>query len=843
MHAGFGASKWARSIGALVLLAAMFALWPMGPFPVAAAQNGDAQTVPDGSPQADPRENEASTSDVLDDDALPGDEPDRPAVSLVEPSLLTVSTLAAANNDPCRSIDADWAGVLVRPAFDLEWTDPATGLGGDLQLDDGATAPAFGWDGFRGGSVGGVVVPDAEDAAGTLAHFYDYRPYLGAISGDAGLGAPGGILSVAYLCVPAPSDTLRAPIEFATESPVLLPTETPAGEDSSGSPVAPAPEDIAVRPAAIGIGSSVNVTEPLNLRVEPGLAATVRAVLDAGTVASVIGGPRNASGYTWWQLSTSSGTGWSVVDYLAEQPVSISPTPSATPTRTPTKTSGGAIAIGSTVRVQQRLNLRSLPGTGAAVITVMPAGMTGTVLAGPQSANGYQWWQISTSLGTGWAAGSYLGAIPGTTPVASSTTTSTPADAGSIGIGDLVRVTTRLNLRAGPGTAVITVLPGGSQWPVVDGPQPAGGATWWKVDTSSGLGWVSGQYLARVGVAPTATITRTATVSPTASLTRTPSLTPTITTTPTITSTPAKCGSFGYGDIVRTTDALNFRSQPSTSGAIIRTLAAGERGSVRGGPVTANGYTWCEIQVGSITGWVASTYLARVSGPLPTPNGTVTPRPNPPTPSGGSASVVYQGSSSSGKIALTYDAGTDRGYATTILDALAQYGAHATFGMTGTWARDNPDLVQRMVNEGHQLINHTWDHPSFTGGSTSTIVSTRSGRLSQLDRAEAIVQQTAGYQMSPYWRPPYGDIDASVLSDVYAGGYYITVMWSCDTLGWNGATVQQILNRCMYPSGAGSIILMHLASDSLDGKATGDMIRYFQSKGLQLVTVEELLAG
>ena len=192
-------------------------------------------------------------------------------------------------------------------------------------------------------------------------------------------------------------------------------------------------------------------------------------------------------------------------------------------------------------------------------------------------------------------------------------------------------------------------------------------------------------------------------------------------------------------------------------------------------------------------------------------------------------------------IALTYDAGAERGQAAYILDVLANYGVKATFGMTGSWARDNPDLVARMVAEGHQLINHTWNHPSFTGGSTSTTVLTRSARLDQLDRAEALVLQQTGYQMKPYWRPPYGDLNASVLRDVYSGGYRVTVMWSCDTLGWNGASEQQILNRCMYPMGAGDIILMHVGADGLDWAATDDMIRYFLAQGLQIVTIEEML--
>ena len=53
-----------------------------------------------------------------------------------------------------------------------------------------------------------------------------------------------------------------------------------------------------------------------------------------------------------------------------------------------------------------------------------------------------------------------------------------------------------------------------------------------------------------------------------------------------------------------------------------------------------------------------------------------------------------------------------------ILDTLATNGLHATFGMTGKFAETYPDLVRRMVNEGHTLINHSYDHKSFTGNST-----------------------------------------------------------------------------------------------------------------------------
>ena len=92
--------------------------------------------------------------------------------------------------------------------------------------------------------------------------------------------------------------------------------------------------------------------------------------------------------------------------------------------------------------------------------------------------------------------------------------------------------------------------------------------------------------------------------------------------------------------------------------------------------------------------------------------------PPPPDPGTGLSTIVDRGTNGRLEVALTFDAGADTGYAAEILDLLRDEGIKATFGMTGVWAEANPDLVRRMVAEGHQLINHTWDHSSLTGANT-----------------------------------------------------------------------------------------------------------------------------
>src|SRR5215211_5402769 len=220
--------------------------------------------------------------------------------------------------------------------------------------------------------------------------------------------------------------------------------------------------------------------------------------------------------------------------------------------------------------------------------------------------------------------------------------------------------------------------------------------------------------------------------------------------------------------------------------------------------------------------------------PTRTPEAGPTARPEPPENDGSGLSQVYdRGTNDRNEVALTFDAGADRGYAEEILDTLAEYGVKASFGITGHWADENPDLVERMANEGHMIFNHTWTHRSFTGYSTADWddgVLSSDERAKELSDTEAIIAEvTNGYEAAPYFRPPYGDLNDTVLTDVAAEGYWVTVMWTCDSLGWNGASAEQIVDRCGAQADAGDIILMHVGAESLDAEALPDLIETLQA--------------
>jgi len=222
-----------------------------------------------------------------------------------------------------------------------------------------------------------------------------------------------------------------------------------------------------------------------------------------------------------------------------------------------------------------------------------------------------------------------------------------------------------------------------------------------------------------------------------------------------------------------------------------------------------------------VSGWASSQYI------------TLTPAV--------AIQTIERGPASTARVSLTFDAGSDRGNAARILDILASKKVPATFGLTGHWAAANPDLVRRVVNEGHGLMNHTLSHRSFTGYSAPDVVRTPAERLAELFATEQILSSICGRGARPFFRPPYGDYDDGVLNDVAAAGFAYNVMWTVDSLGWDGLPVDDIVYRCLTHRGKGYIYLFHVGSQSADADALVRIIDGLRSHGYRFGTIERLL--
>ncbi|MEO7555726.1 MAG: polysaccharide deacetylase family protein [Acidimicrobiales bacterium] len=223
---------------------------------------------------------------------------------------------------------------------------------------------------------------------------------------------------------------------------------------------------------------------------------------------------------------------------------------------------------------------------------------------------------------------------------------------------------------------------------------------------------------------------------------------------------------------------------------------------------------------------------------MPIRPATNLPATNPPDTSPGAPIVsIRRGDPSRQVVALTFDAGSDVGYAAEILDVLQANGIKATFGITGRWTEDHPELVQRMAREGHQLLNHTYDHDSFTGVSTRKAPLSSDQRIDELARAEAAIQAASGTSTAPWWRPPYGDDNDAARADAAAAGYPYEAMWTLDSLGWMGTSADAIVDRCLSGAENGAIYLFHVGSASADAAALQRIIDGLRQAGYDFTTV------
>ncbi|MFD7936674.1 glycosyltransferase [Streptomyces sp. NPDC059755] len=159
------------------------------------------------------------------------------------------------------------------------------------------------------------------------------------------------------------------------------------------------------------------------------------------------------------------------------------------------------------------------------------------------------------------------------------------------------------------------------------------------------------------------------------------------------------------------------------------------------------------------------------------------------------------------RLVLTFDDGPDPVWTPKVLDVLKKHHAHAVFFVTGTMASRYPDLVQRMVDEGHEVGLHTFNHPDLSYQSKKRI----SWELSQNQLALA---GAAGIRTSLF-RPPYSSFadamdDKSWPVTEYIGSLgYLTVVNNTDSEDWKKPGVEEIIRRATPQGGKGAIVLMH----------------------------------
>ncbi len=170
--------------------------------------------------------------------------------------------------------------------------------------------------------------------------------------------------------------------------------------------------------------------------------------------------------------------------------------------------------------------------------------------------------------------------------------------------------------------------------------------------------------------------------------------------------------------------------------------------------------------------------------------------------------AYYIGDTSKKVLYLTFDAGYDNGYTAPILDTLKKHGVSATFFVVGHFMEQNPELVKRMVSEGHTVGNHTYGHPDMSA------ISTKDGFTSELSELEVKYTEITGEQMPKLYRPPQGKYSTQNLKMASEMGYK-TFFWSLAYVDWyvdDQPTADAAFSKLLPRVHPGAVVLLHSTS-------------------------------
>ncbi|GAA3564020.1 hypothetical protein GCM10022419_050920 [Nonomuraea rosea] len=181
-------------------------------------------------------------------------------------------------------------------------------------------------------------------------------------------------------------------------------------------------------------------------------------------------------------------------------------------------------------------------------------------------------------------------------------------------------------------------------------------------------------------------------------------------------------------------------------------------------------------------------------------------------------------------VALTFDDGPGE-FTGKLLDVLSKRDVRATFFVIGQMvaADKGGHTVRRIVNDGHEIGNHSWSHPALAGLSHEEL-------KHQLKHTENIVQKLTGVRMR-VMRPPYGSTDDEVAAETRREGL-AQILWNVDTLDWRDRVPKTVAKRA-GDAKPGSIVLLHdIHRTTVD--AVPSMLDTLGKKGYTFVTVSEL---
>lgn len=200
--------------------------------------------------------------------------------------------------------------------------------------------------------------------------------------------------------------------------------------------------------------------------------------------------------------------------------------------------------------------------------------------------------------------------------------------------------------------------------------------------------------------------------------------------------------------------------------------------------------------------------------------------------------AAYIGNTNEKVLYLTFDAGYENGCTAKILDTLKEKQVPAAFFLVGNYIRQSPDLVRRMVAEGHTVGNHTMHHYDMSR------LSDKAAFSKELTDLEALYKETVGQELPKFYRPPQGIYSEENLKMAQELGYK-TLFWSLAYVDWNNdaqPTKEAAFAKLLPRTHNGAVVLLHSTSKT-NAEILGELIDKWKAMGYRFGTLEELFAS
>lgn len=198
--------------------------------------------------------------------------------------------------------------------------------------------------------------------------------------------------------------------------------------------------------------------------------------------------------------------------------------------------------------------------------------------------------------------------------------------------------------------------------------------------------------------------------------------------------------------------------------------------------------------------------------------------------------AYYVGDDGEKKIYLTFDCGYENGNTSQILDALKKHDAPATFFVVGHFLESAPEMVKRMVEEGHTVGNHTYHHYDMSKISDPAVFQ------KEMDDVRTLFQETTGTEMAMYYRPPQGKYSETNLQMAKDLGYS-TFFWSLAYVDWNvdaQPSHEEAFSKLTGRIHPGAVVLLHNTSKT-NGEILDELLTKWEEMGYTFGKLEELV--